>query len=116
MTRSAFLVLQLLSMQAVGSKISPPKEILAVEYEKNASIEEARPASPPAAEPEPEPEPEPKPEPESMKVEAANTEPSDLLVSAKDFSFARSSFPVEIWPLPIAFATFLRHVIISVRV
>ncbi|OWM71774.1 putative clathrin assembly protein At5g35200 [Punica granatum] len=60
--------------QVVDSNPSPPKEILAIEYKKNAE-EEARPPSPSL----PEPELEPEPEPEPMKVEAAVAEPPDLL-------------------------------------
>ncbi|KAM3714160.1 hypothetical protein ACB098_01G313700 [Castanea mollissima] len=53
--------------QVVNNKIASPKEVLAIEYKKPPEVQEARPESPPP------------PPAEPVKVEAAVTEPPDLL-------------------------------------
>lgn len=55
----------------VNNKIASPKEVLAIEYKKPPEVQEARPESPPP------------PPAEPVKVEAAVTEPPDLLVILK---------------------------------
>lgn len=57
--------------QAADNKLAAPKEVLAIEYKKEAQVEQPV-APPPAASP---------PPPEPVKVEPVVTEQPDLLVS-----------------------------------